>query len=528
MTAAVVIGSGPNGLVSANILADAGWDVVVLEAAADPGGAMRSAEVAAPGYVSDLCSAFYPLAASPAPLSRLGLAEYGLRWRHAPTVLSHVEPDGTTVTMSRDVQATAESVERYADGDGARWVRMAREWQLIEGELLGALFAPFPPVRPTVRLLRRAGLGEAIRLGRRFVLPTGRLGTELFRGDGARLLVAGCAEHTDLTMSSALGGGYGWLLAMLGQHHGFPVPEGGAGALTAALVSRLQARGGQVVCGARVDRIQVRSGIARGVHTSDGRWWPARRAVLADVSAPALYRDLLEPSVVPARLLADLDGFEPDHATVKVDWALSRPVPWRDKGAAGSGTVHLGVDLAGLARYGAALAAGEIPADLFAIFGQMTLCDPGRSPAGTESCWAYTHLPQRDAWSADEVATVAARMEAAVEAQAPGFAACIVGRRVTGPAEFEQENANLIGGSLAGGTAAFHQQLMFRPVPGLGRADTVVDRLFLASAAAHPGGGVHGGPGANAARAALVRDRMVVGRWYAGAVRAAHRRIYPR
>jgi phytoene dehydrogenase-like protein len=526
MTAAVVIGAGPNGLVAANILADAGWDVVVLEAAVEPGGAVRSAEVAAPGYVSDLCSAFYPLAATPAPLSRLGLEEHGLRWCHAPSVLSHVCPDGTTVTMSRDPDATAESVERFAVGDGARWISAVRAWRLVETDLLATLFTPFPPVRPAARLLRRAGLGEALRLARRFVLPTSRLGVELFRGDGARLLVAGCAEHTDLPVTTSVGGGYGWLLAMLGQHHGFPVPAGGARALTAALVARLSARGGQVVCQARVDRIEVRAGVARGVYTTDGRWWPAGRAVLADVAAPALYGHLLERSVVPSRLLEDLEAFEPDHATVKVDWALSCPVPWRDPGAAGSGTVHIGVDLAGLTRYGAALAAGEVPRETFAILGQMTTSDPGRSPAGTESAWAYTHLPWRERWSSDQVADVVARMESAVEAQAPGFSAMIVGRHVTGPADFERENDNLIGGSLAGGTAALHQQLVFRPVPGLGRADTVVDRLFLASAAAHPGGGVHGGPGANAARAAIVRDRALTGGLYAGAVRAMHRRIY--
>jgi phytoene dehydrogenase-like protein len=83
-----------------------------------------------------------------------------------------------------------------------------------------------------------------------------------------------------------------------------------------------------------------------------------------------------------------------------------------------------------------------------------------------------------------------------------------------------------VGGALGGGTAAAYQQLFLRPVPGLGRPDTPIDRLYLASASAHPGGGVHGGPGANAARAALARDRAISGRGYAAAVRAANRAIY--
>jgi phytoene dehydrogenase-like protein len=117
-------------------------------------------------------------------------------------------------------------------------------------------------------------------------------------------------------------------------------------------------------------------------------------------------------------------------------------------------------------------------------------------------------------------------MESALEDVAPGFTSLVLARHVAGPAQLEQENANLVGGALAGGTNAIHQQLLFRPVPGLGRADTPVDRLFLASASAHPGGGVHGGPGANAARAALARSRPVAGLLYRAAVQSAQRRIY--
>jgi phytoene dehydrogenase-like protein len=523
---AVVIGTGPNGLVAANLLADRGWDVVCLEAADTPGGAVRSGQITAPGFVNDLCSAFYPLAGTPAPISRLDLARYGLSWRHAPDVLAHLSPGGGAAVLSRDVDATAGSVEAFAAGDGDRWRAAYAEWLRISPDLLAALFTPFPPVRPAARLLARAGAGDALRLARRFVLPARTLGEELFAGEGARLLLAGCALHTDLAPNEGASGGYGWLLAMLGQQFGFPVPEGGAGALTRAMVTRLRARGGEVVCGTAAESIVVGHGQALGVGTADGRWWRARRAVVADVSAPALYRHLLKPDDLPARLLADLAGFRFDSATVKVDWALSRPVPWTEPGVRRAGTVHLGADLAGLARYGEELGSGRVPADPLIIFGQMGVCDPTRSPAGTETAWAYSHLPHRSAggWAADTVADVAERMEARIEHHAPGFRAAVLARHVAGPAELEAENPSLVGGSLAGGTSAIHQQLFFRPVPGLGRADTPVDRLYLASAAAHPGGGVHGGPGANAARAALARDRF--GGLYAAAIRAAHRQLY--
>lgn len=523
---AVVIGAGPNGLVAANLLADAGWSVVVLEGQDEPGGSVRTAEITAPGFHNDLCSSFFPLSACPSPIADLGLEDFGLRWLRSPTVLTHITPDNTAVTLATDLAVTEASLEAHARGDGRRWRRVVAEWSRVEADFLRVLFTPFPPVRSAMRLVRGTGIGDALRLARRLLLPATTLGRELFAGAGARLLVTGLALHTDVPPTSTASGGFGLLMAMLAQRYGFPVPEGGAGSLTRALVTRLRQRGGELVCRAPVVHIDVRAGVARGVRTADGRAWVARRAVLADVPAPTLYRALLPPSVVPARVLDDLAVFEYDLATVKVDWALSGPIPWRAPEAAGSATIHMGLDVEGMTRYAVALSAGRIPDELMLICGQMTTVDPTRSPPGTESFWAYTHLPQRRTWSPEEVADVAARMERALEHAAPGFSARVLARRVAGPVELEQENPNLVGGSLAGGTNAVHQQVFLRPIPGLGRPDTPVDRLYLASASAHPGGGVHGGPGANAAKAALARDRRLRGPLYRAVVQGVQRRIY--
>lgn len=523
---AVVVGAGPNGLVAANLLADAGWTVVVLEEQDEPGGAVRSGALTVPGFRHDLCSSFYPFAVAPSPLGALGLEGFGLRWRYAPAVISHLTPDGRSATISTDIDATADSVGGWADGDGSRWRRAYREWLEVEPALLAALFTPFPPVRAGLRLLRHRGAGRALRLARRMLMSSRALGDELFAGEGGQLLLGGLALHSDVALTGAASGGFGLLMAMLAQHYGFPVPQGGAGALTDALVARLRERGGGVVCRVPVTGVDVAHGAARGVHAADGRLFRARRAVLADVAATTLYQDLLPRSVVPQRLRADLAAFAYDPSTVKVDWALAGPVPWRDAQVAAAGTVHMGVDRNGLARYSSQLHEGLVPDQPFLVCGQMTTADPTRSPTGTESLWAYTHLPHRRSWSVQDVADVVDRMQAALETAAPGFAARVVGRHVAGPAQFEEENANLVGGALGGGTSAVHQQLVLRPVPGLGRADTPVDRLYLASASAHPGGGVHGAPGANAARAALARNAPVFGAGYGSVLRGAQRRLY--
>ncbi|WP_018253232.1 phytoene desaturase family protein [Salinispora mooreana] len=523
---AIVVGAGHNGLVAANLLADAGWDVLVLEATGTPGGAVRSAQVTAPGYLSDLYSSFYPLGYASPVLRGLGLDRYGLRWRHAPDVLAHLLPDGRAAVLNRDPETTAASLESFAVGDGERWLTAYGDWCQVAGPVLDAITTPFPPVRSSIALVRRLRIAGALRLARRMVTPVRRLGDELFTGAGGAALLAGCALHTDLAPEEAGSGAYGWLLAMLGQQVGWPVPDGGAQRITDALVARLTDRGGQLRCGARVDRVLTARGRAMGVRTEDGGLWRARRAVLADVPAPALYLDLVGVDVLPSRLVTDLTHFRWDGSTLKVDWALSAPVPWRNRAVATAGTVHLGADLDGLTSYAAMLARGELPRDPFLLVGQMSVADPSHSPPGTEALWSYTHLPFRRRWRVEEIAAQVQRMEQVLEEAAPGFRALVVGRHVAGPADLEAGDPSLVGGAIGGGTSAAYQQLFLRPVPGLGRADTPVDRLFLASSSAHPGAGVHGAPGANAARAALARDAALTGGVYAAAVGAAQRAVY--
>ena len=210
-----------------------------------------------------------------------------------------------------------------------------------------------------------------------------------------------------------------------------------------------------------------------------------------------------------------LAGFQRSWATIKVDWALRAPIPWRDRAVARAGTVHLAESIDELALQAAAVSGARIPDDPFVVLGQMTTADPTRSPAGTESAWAYTHVPfhvrdggARRPITADEVCGVVSRIEERVEAHAPGFRGQIVARHVLSPARLEQWDANLVEGDNAGGTNQLHQQLVFRPLPGLGRPTTPIGGLYLASASAHPGGGVHGACGTNAARAALAAHRL--------------------
>jgi phytoene dehydrogenase-like protein len=313
--------------------------------------------------------------------------------------------------------------------------------------------------------------------------------------------------HADVPADAAGSGVFGWLLTMLGQDVGYPVPEGGAQRFADALAGRARAGGATVTLGQRVERIEMTGGRVPGVRLADGTHIRARRAVLADVDAPSLYRDLVGLDRLPGRMHRSLERFQWDHATVKVNWALREPVPWTARGAHGAGTVHLGVDLDGFVDFGADLTVGRVPRRPFLLFGQMSTSDPTRSPLGTESAWAYTHVPVGTLDDEAALAEHVDRMTEAVERVAPGFSSTVLARSVQSPSDLSSVDSNLVGGAINAGTSAVHQQLVFRPVPGLGRPETPVPGLYLAGASAHPGGGVHGACGWNAARAALATER---------------------
>src|SRR3954453_4256631 len=249
MPDAVVIGSGPNGVVGGNLLAGAGWgrlllggradaggEVLVLEAEPEPGGAVRSGEETRPGFVHDRFSSFYPLGVASPAMRAMDLEASGLRWCRHPVPVAHPTPDGTVAYVAADLDETCAALDAFAPGDGDAWRSLYGLWERVGPALLEALFTPFPPVRGGARLLRALGTPDAVldfaRLG---MLPVRRLGDEEFAGRGGPRLLAGNALHGDFSPESPGSGIYGLVLSGLAQQVGYPVPEGGSGALSAAL-----------------------------------------------------------------------------------------------------------------------------------------------------------------------------------------------------------------------------------------------------------------------------------------------------
>jgi phytoene dehydrogenase-like protein len=493
---AIVIGAGPNGLTAAAVLARSGWKVLVLEAKARPGGAVYTDELTLPGFHHDVGAAFFPFADDSPAFRHLHLVGAGLQWRNALRESCHPAPDGSCVTISRDVDETARSF----GPDGESWRRLAT-WQKQMGDrLAAALLAPLPSIGPIWRL----GIWNVIRLSLAGFGSTAGLARRLFQTEAARRVLPALALHVDLGPDDWSGAGLALSLAFGAAGPGFRVPIGGARAITDALIFRLTEHGGELKTNARVSGIVVRGKRAVAIRTNSGDEIPFRHAVLADVGAPALYLRLLPPDAVSGWVRRSAARFRYGWGTFKMDWALSGQVPWSNAEARESAVVHTGDSVADLIDFTRQVRAGRLPSNPYLVIGQQSLVDPGRAPAGCHTLWAYSRVPSRveGGWSRCRE-SFADRIEERIEGPAPGFRQLIRARCVHAPADLEAMDENLVGGDLGGGSARIDQQLFFRPLFPYFRYRTPVRGVYLASASAHPGAGVHGACGSNAANAAL-------------------------
>jgi phytoene dehydrogenase-like protein len=357
--------------------------------------------------------------------------------------------------------------------------------------------------------LTALGLGrDALSVAPMALMSSAALGRRLFAGsDRAAAWLAGSGAHADVSPFAAGSGAVSLGLNFLGHLVGWPFPRGGAGRLTDALVERLRSHGGELRCDAGVERIELSAGRARGVILRGGERLDAD-AVLCTAS-PAVLSSLLPSGTLPGRVERRLRGWRYGFGTLKLDYALSAAVPWPSPAAREAGVVHVGGPLQEIAASLEQAKAGVFPQRPALVVGQQSLHDPSRAPAGQHTLYAYARVPQRPGLPEEEMAE---RVEAQLERHAPGFRDLVLARSIRTPADIERENPSMVGGDLASGSFELDQQLIFRPDPRLCRHRTPLRGLYVAGAWVHPGAGVHGMSGWNAAQLILADTRRRRGR----------------
>lgn len=466
---AVVVGSGPNGLTAAAVLATRGWQVDVYERADVIGGAASSSAVLGEGTVVDHGAAAHPFGVASPIFRALDLEAHGLTWEHSRYPMAHPMDDGPAGLLHRTLEETAAGLGR----DGAAWTRLHRD--VVEGidEHLENFLGPL--LRWPAHPLRLAAFGP------RAVWPANTLTGKAFQTERARALFAGSAVHAYLPPSAPLTSAFGLLFGALGMSRGWPVARGGSGAITKALARVAESHGAR---------------IHTGVDVTDLRDLPRANATFLNLTARQAAR--LPGADLAPRVRRRLERWGYGAGAFKVDFLLDGPVPWTDPAVGEATTVHVGGSAEEIAAAEKMSGAGRLPDKPFVMVCQQQAADPSRADEG-HVLWTYAHVPH--GFVEEYEGQVAELIIAQIERFAPGFRDRIQRTVQTSPAELERWNPNLIGGDIAGGSMDGLNVLLR---PGLTLDPyRLGEGLYLASGSTPPGAGVHGMPGAFAAQAAI-------------------------
>jgi phytoene dehydrogenase-like protein len=473
MKRARIIGSGPNGLSAAIALAQAGVAVEVFEAENIPGGGARTLPLTLPGFLHDFGSAVHPMAASSPFFATLPLADHGLQWIHGDFPLAHPLDDGSCVLLHRDL----DDQDRELGPDAKAWRTLIQplvdNWDLFAEEALG----------PVLRIPRRPLL--MARFGVAAFQPARRLATRHFKSSRTRALFAGLAAHSFLSLDDVLTSAIALVFAAVTPKVGWPIPRGGSQCITQALLRVFESLGGKLYSGIRIDTAAFRSWNDPGVVTL----FDTSPRQLVDIAGDCLtpgFRELMT-------------RFKRGPGAFKIDYALSRPVPWRARDCRRAITLHLGGTLEEIAESERLVAEGQHPERPFVLVAQPSIFDGTRAPEGKHTLWAYCHVPN------GSTVDMTDPIEAQIERFAPGFRDCIMTRYVSTPAILERMDANLIGGDISGGAMTMKQFLLR---PSALTYETSAPNLFLCSSSTPPGGGVHGMCGYRGAKVALTRSGL--------------------
>ncbi|MGY9024443.1 MAG: phytoene desaturase family protein [Candidatus Nanopelagicales bacterium] len=509
----VVIGSGINGLSAAALLAVSGKKVIVLESNPVAGGAIRTGEVTAPGFRHDLFAMNLGLFAGGPVMAQLGdqLAAHGFSLLPSAKPFCSVYPDGSMIGVEADASATVHNLAAVAPEDVHAWEELTAKLGIWAPFLIGTLGSDLPSVAAVKtlwkahRTLGTVGIYELVKLA---LQSTRSFTDENFSSPKTKALFATWGMHLDFAPDVSGGALFSFLETIGGQLFGMVIGEGGASSLVDALVSVIEANGGEVRCNARVEQITMdeskrKRNRATGVVLEGGAVITASRAVVSNVN-PRLMPALFPASVAAEPAIKRVEKFQSGLATMMIHVALNDLPSWTATEARTYNYVHIGPYVDDMAMTYTDAAAGRLPASPTLVIGQPTITDPGRAPDGKHILWIQVRmlpLDLADGSHWDDIAEqYADRVMEKIEEYAPGLTSLVIARTVMSPLDLERYNVNLIKGDSLGGSHHPSQFFFLRPVPGWGRHRSPVDNLYICGSGTWPGGGVGGSSGAMVAK----------------------------
>lgn len=513
---AIVIGAGHNGLVCAAYLAQAGRQVVIVEARETIGGASATRQMGHGARVSECAHLIYQL--HPKMVRELGLYRHGLKFSHRRIPTVGLAPDGRHITLSENLWASQRSIARHSQPDSEAFGDYLRFLERVAGEL-----TPYLSEEPPA-------LGGADASGRAIALALGRRFAQLGREDGRLLVGTAASPVADflerffsspflvaLLAFDALPGTFGgprspgtmipFLHRRMGEVSGvwnaIGHPEGGVGAVPSVLWQAARQNGAELRVGRRVTRVRVEGGRARGVELDSGEVLEANM-VVSSADPKTTLLDLVGPAELDIGLVEELRAFRARGTAAKFNAVLTR-LPeisgLAEADMVGRFVIAPSTDYLEAAfnpvKYGEV---PEKPAIEFTIpsVHDQTLASEGRHVLSAIAIHAPSGVAAADAHRG----RMRERVLEVLEEAMPGLRSSILEDELLMPGDLETRYG-LPGGHWHHGELAADQLFFGRPVPRLARYATPVESLYLCGAGSHPGGGVMGAAGRLAARRIL-------------------------
>lgn len=461
-----IIGSGPNGLAAASVLAGSGLSVLILEASDTIGGGLRTKELTLPGFHHDVCSAAHPMGILSPYLKTLPLEKHGLKWIEPEASVAHPLDGESAVLLKLSLEETAKELGK----DKRSYIKLLSPFLKNPEGLLSDALAPLGvPKHPF--LLARFGL-----LG---LQPAKSLANSWFKEERAKALFAGCAGHAIFPLEKFLSGALGLLFSLTGHVRSWPVVEGGSAMIARSLESYLKGLGVKIQTNYKV------SSLAQ---------LPKTKAVLFDTSPDQL--GSVAGNTLSSSYIQRISSYKYGPGVFKMDWALDGPIPWKDPNCLKASTVHVGGKLSEIASAESEVWSGKHPDRPYMLVVQQSQFDPTRAPNGKHTGYAYCHVPSGSTKDMTEI------LENQIERFAPGFKDRILARHSMNTKDFYSYNLNYVGGAITGGAADL-PQAFFRPIARMNPYTTPNPHIYICSASTPPGGGVHGMCGYYAAKTVL-------------------------